>query len=294
MKRVRRAVDGGHWVEGDNPFVTDDSRAYGARWSSGGWSPGSGPVRGGCATAHLALTLPCPGRHQVRARAARVDRFADDPAFAVHAGGKLAVDAVPVATRATSRCLHAGRRPGLPGHRRRPALAASSPGRPAVAVVTDGSAVLGLGDIGPAAALPVMEGKAACSSEFGGVDAVPICFDHTTSTRSSRPSCARAVVRRDQPGGHLRPALLRDRGRLSERLDIPVLHDDQHGTAIVVLAALRNAAKVVDRSWPTCASSSPARARPASPCTKILLAGGHRRHRRGRLAGHPARRARRT
>ncbi len=117
-----------------------------------------------------------------------------------------------------------------------------------VAVVTDGTAVLGLGDLGPAAALPVMEGKALLFKEFGGVDAVPICLD----TRD-----ADEIVRTVQ---HLAPSFgginLEDisaprcfeiERRLQELLDIPVFHDDQHGTAIVVLAALRNAALVTGR-----------------------------------------------
>ena len=117
-----------------------------------------------------------------------------------------------------------------------------------VAVVTDGTAVLGLGDLGPAAALPVMEGKALLFKEFGGVDAVPICL----STRDTDEIIE--TVERIAPsfgGINLEdisaPRCFEIERRLQELLDIPVFHDDQHGTAIVVLAALRNAARVIGR-----------------------------------------------
>jgi malate dehydrogenase (oxaloacetate-decarboxylating) len=119
-----------------------------------------------------------------------------------------------------------------------------------VAVVTDGTAVLGLGDIGPAAALPVMEGKAVLFKAFGGVDAVPICLDCTDVDELVE------TVARLAPGfGGINledisaPRCFEVERRLQERLDIPVFHDDQHGTAIVVLAALRNAARVTGRSF---------------------------------------------
>jgi malate dehydrogenase (oxaloacetate-decarboxylating) len=117
-----------------------------------------------------------------------------------------------------------------------------------VAVVTDGTAVLGLGDLGPAAALPVMEGKALLFKEFGGVDAVPICL----STRDTDEIIE--TVQRIAPsfgGINLEdisaPRCFEIERRLQDLLDIPVFHDDQHGTAIVVLAALRNAARVIGR-----------------------------------------------
>ena len=117
-----------------------------------------------------------------------------------------------------------------------------------VAVVTDGTAVLGLGDLGPAAALPVMEGKALLFKEFGGVDAVPICL----STRDTDEIIE--TVQRIAPsfgGINLEdisaPRCFEIERRLQALLDIPVFHDDQHGTAIVVLAALRNAARVIGR-----------------------------------------------
>lgn len=117
-----------------------------------------------------------------------------------------------------------------------------------VAVVTDGTAVLGLGDIGPKAALPVMEGKAILFKEFAGVDAFPICLD-TKDTEE----IIKAVKQIAPVFGGINledisaPRCLEIERRLEEELDIPVFHDDQHGTAIVVTAALINALKVVDK-----------------------------------------------
>jgi malate dehydrogenase (oxaloacetate-decarboxylating) len=120
--------------------------------------------------------------------------------------------------------------------------------RNTVAVVTDGSAVLGLGDIGPAAAMPVMEGKAQLFKEFGGVDAWPICLD-TKDT-----DLIVATVEAIAPGfGGINlediaaPRCFEVERRLRASLDIPVFHDDQHGTAVVVLAAFLNALRVVGK-----------------------------------------------
>jgi malate dehydrogenase (oxaloacetate-decarboxylating) len=177
---------------------------------------------------------------------------ADDPVFALHRGGKLAVAAtVPLEDRDD---LSLAYTPGV-------ALVCSAiAADPAlvndftwkanvVAVVTDGTAVLGLGDIGPAAALPVMEGKAVLFKRFGGVDAVPICLDCTEVDE-----LVETVVRLAPGFGGINledisaPRCFEVERRLQERLDIPVFHDDQHGTAIVVLAALRNAAKLTMRT----------------------------------------------
>jgi malate dehydrogenase (oxaloacetate-decarboxylating) len=120
--------------------------------------------------------------------------------------------------------------------------------RNAVAVVTDGSAVLGLGNIGPAAALPVMEGKSALFKRFGGIDAWPLCLD--TQDVDQIVEIVRAIA----PGfaginleDISAPRCFEVEARLREILDIPVFHDDQHGTAIVVLAALENALRVVGK-----------------------------------------------
>ncbi len=118
-----------------------------------------------------------------------------------------------------------------------------------VAVVTDGTAVLGLGDIGPAAAMPVMEGKAVLFKQFGGVDAVPICLD-----TKDPDEIVETIVRLAPSFGGINledisaPRCFEIEARLKARLDIPVFHDDQHGTAVVVLAALRNALRLTERT----------------------------------------------
>lgn len=118
-----------------------------------------------------------------------------------------------------------------------------------VAIVTDGSAVLGLGNLGPEAAMPVMEGKAMLFKEFGGVDAFPICVDTQDTDEIVE------TVKRIAPvfgGVNLEdiaaPRCFEIEARLQKELDIPIFHDDQHGTAIVVLAALTNALKLVKKS----------------------------------------------
>ncbi|WP_011307976.1 NADP-dependent malic enzyme [Methanosarcina barkeri] len=120
--------------------------------------------------------------------------------------------------------------------------------RNTIAVVTDGSAVLGLGNIGPYAALPVMEGKAIIFKEFAGIDAFPICLD-TQETEE----VIKAVKHLAPAFGGINledisaPRCFEIEGRLREELDVPVMHDDQHGTAIVVFAGLLNALKIVNK-----------------------------------------------
>ena len=144
-----------------------------------------------------------------------------------------------------------------------------------VAVVTDGTAVLGLGDIGPRAAMPVMEGKAVLFKQFGGVDAVPICLD-TTDT----DAIVETVVRLAPSFGGINledisaPRCFEIETRLKNRLDIPVFHDDQHGTAVVVLAALENALKLTGREIQTTRVVISGAGAAGVACTKILLAAG--------------------
>jgi len=118
-----------------------------------------------------------------------------------------------------------------------------------VAVITDGTAVLGLGDIGPAAAMPVMEGKAVLFKQFGNVDAVPICLD-TTDVEEIIETVARLAP--SFGGINLEdisaPRCFEIEDRLKAMLDIPVFHDDQHGTAVVALAALTNALRLTGRN----------------------------------------------
>ena len=118
----------------------------------------------------------------------------------------------------------------------------------AILIVTDGTAVLGLGNIGPLAALPVMEGKSMLIKEFGGVDAVPMCL----ATQDTEEIIATVVRMAPAFGGIIledisAPRCFEIETRLQDLLDIPVFHDDQHGTAVVVLAALTNAARLTGR-----------------------------------------------
>jgi malate dehydrogenase (oxaloacetate-decarboxylating) len=147
--------------------------------------------------------------------------------------------------------------------------------RNTVAVVSDGTAVLGLGDIGPRAAMPVMEGKAMLFKEFAGVDAFPICLD----TRD--PDEIVAVVRAIAPafgGVNLEdisaPRCFEIEERLKAALDIPVFHDDQHGTAVVTLAALLNALKLTDRRIQDIHIVIIGLGAAGVACAKILMAAG--------------------
>ncbi len=190
---------------------------------------------------------------QTAVSAPEADKGRDaDPAFALHRGGKIEVGlTVPLETRDD---LSLAYTPGVArictAIEQEPDLAYDYTWKSrTVAVVTDGTAVLGLGDIGATAALPVMEGKALLFKHFGGVDAVPICLDVTDVDE-----LVETVVRLAPAFGGINledisaPRCFEVERRVQERLDIPVFHDDQHGTAIVVLAALRNAAKVTGRT----------------------------------------------
>jgi malate dehydrogenase (oxaloacetate-decarboxylating) len=176
----------------------------------------------------------------------------ESPVFALHRGGKIeVVSKVPVRDRDDLSLAY------TPGVAEVCLAIAAEPDlvhdytwkSSTVAIVTDGTAVLGLGDIGPAASMPVMEGKALLFKQFGGVDAVPIALDCT-----GVDDIVETVVRLAPGFGGINledisaPRCFEVEDRLKSRLDIPVFHDDQHGTAIVVLAALRNAARLTGRS----------------------------------------------
>ena len=171
-----------------------------------------------------------------------------DRIFASHQRGKLAIQSrLPLATRDELAIVY------TPGVGRVSQAIAADPGRVwdltikgnAVAVLTDGSAVLGLGNIGPEAALPVMEGKAVLFKQFAGIDAYPVCVRATSTEHLIEVALA---ISPGFGGINLEdiaaPACFEVEERLSAQLDIPVFHDDQHGTAVVVLAALLNAARV--------------------------------------------------
>ncbi|MDB1089489.1 NAD-dependent malic enzyme [Streptomyces sp. ACA25] len=147
--------------------------------------------------------------------------------------------------------------------------------RNSVAVVTDGSAVLGLGNIGPRAALPVMEGKAALFKRFAGIDAWPICLD------TQDPDTIVEVVKAIAPGfaginleDISAPRCFEIEARLRQALDIPVFHDDQHGTAIVVLAALHNALRVVGKQLEDVRVVMSGAGAAGTAILKLLLAAG--------------------
>jgi malate dehydrogenase (oxaloacetate-decarboxylating) len=179
--------------------------------------------------------------------------LAADPVFELHQQGKMAISCtVPLNSRDDLSLAY------TPGVARVCEAIAADPDLAAdytwtantVAVVTDGSAVLGLGNIGPKAAMPVMEGKAVLFKQFGGVDAIPICLD----TQDIEGIIAVVKALAPSFGGiNLEdisaPRCFEIERRLDEALDIPVFHDDQHGTAIVVLAALRNAVALLGRRF---------------------------------------------
>ena len=182
-------------------------------------------------------------------------RKVSDRTFLLHLGGKIEIASkVPLKTRDD---LSRAYTPGVarisqaivedPSNVRRLTMK-----RNTVAVVTDGSAVLGLGNIGPAAALPVMEGKAALFKRFADVDAWPVCLDTQDVDEIVRTVQLIAPV---YGGINLEdisaPRCFEVERRLRELLDIPVFHDDQHGTAIVVLAALKNSLKLVKKDIST-------------------------------------------
>ena len=203
-----------------------------------------------------------------------------DRVFLMHLGGKIeVVSKVPLKTRTDLSMAY------TPGVARVCEAIARDPEKAftltikknTVAVVTDGTAVLGLGDIGPAAALPVMEGKAMLFKEFAGVDAFPICL----STKD--PAEIVNTVKRIAPafgGINLEdisaPRCFEIEERLKEELDIPVFHDDQHGTAVVVLAALINAVKLTGKRMEDLKVVVNGVGAAGVACSKIVMSAGVR------------------
>jgi len=174
-----------------------------------------------------------------------------DRTFMIHQGGKIEIkNKIPLNSRED---LSMAYTPGVARicmaiHEKRERVYDLTIKKNTIAVVTDGTAVLGLGDIGPEAAMPVMEGKAMLFKEFGGVDAFPICL------KTKDPKQIVMVIKSISPGfGGVNlediaaPRCFEIERRLRNELDIPVFHDDQHGTAVVILAGLINALKVVNK-----------------------------------------------
>jgi malate dehydrogenase (oxaloacetate-decarboxylating) len=183
-------------------------------------------------------------------------RKVSDRTFLLHLGGKLEVQ-----SKVSLRNRDDLSRAYTPGVARVCQAIAANPAdarrltikRNTVAVVTDGSAVLGLGNLGAAAAMPVMEGKAALFKRFAGVDAWPVCLD----TQDTEEIIRTVQILAPAYGGInlediAAPRCFEIEARLREMLDIPVFHDDQHGTAVVVLGALRNALRVVGKELSDC------------------------------------------
>jgi len=201
-----------------------------------------------------------------------------DRVFLLHLGGKIAIqNKVPVKTRDT---LSMAYTPGVA----RVSMAIAEDKRKAwqltikgnsVAVVSDGTAVLGLGDIGPEAAMPVMEGKAMLFKEFAGIDAYPICLNTKDPDEIVAVVAALAV---GFGGINLEdisaPRCFEVEEKLQARLDIPVFHDDQHGTAVVVLAALLNSLRLTHRTFPRLKIVISGAGAAGTAITKMLLSAG--------------------
>jgi malate dehydrogenase (oxaloacetate-decarboxylating) len=203
-----------------------------------------------------------------------------DRTFLMHIGGKIeVVSKMPLKTRADLSMAY------TPGVARVCEAIHADPEKAfnltikknTVAVVTDGTAVLGLGDIGPAAAMPVMEGKAMLFKEFGGVNAFPICLstkdpDEIVRTVKAIATAFGGINLEDISA----PRCFEIEERLKEELDIPVFHDDQHGTAVVVLAALINALKIVGKQMSEIKVVVSGVGAAGVACTKIVMAAGVR------------------
>ncbi|WP_163702101.1 NAD(P)-dependent malic enzyme [Mycolicibacterium sarraceniae] len=202
----------------------------------------------------------------------------DEEIFAAHVGGKLSVELK--APLDTQRALSIAYTPGVAQVSR--AIATDHTlakkytwANRLVAVISDGTAVLGLGDIGPAASLPVMEGKSALFKTFGGLDSIPIVLD-----TKDPDEIVETIIRLRPTFGAVNledisaPRCFEIEQRLIEALDCPVMHDDQHGTAIVVLAALLGATTFLDRDMRTLKVVMSGAGAAGVACTNILLAAG--------------------
>ncbi len=201
-----------------------------------------------------------------------------DRTFLMHLGGKIeVVSKMPLKTRADLSMAY------TPGVARVCQAIARDPEKRftltikknTVAVISDGTAVLGLGDIGPAAAMPVMEGKCQLFKEFGGVDAFPICLNtkdpHEIVQTIKNISVAFGGINLEDISA---PRCFEIEERLKEELNIPVFHDDQHGTAVVVLAALINALKIVDKKMEDIKLVVNGIGAAGVACSKIVMAAG--------------------
>src|SRR6266404_4143113 len=201
-----------------------------------------------------------------------------DPTFLMHLGGKIeVVSKVPLKTRAD---LSMAYTPGVARvceaiHQDPEKAFTLTIKKNTVAIVTDGTAVLGLGDIGPAAAMPVMEGKAMLFKEFAGINAFPICLNTKDPDEIVRTVKAIALA---FGGINLEdisaPRCFQIEERLKEELNIPVFHDDQHGTAVVVLAALINALKLVGKQISDLKVVVNGVGAAGVACSKIIMAAG--------------------
>ncbi len=201
-----------------------------------------------------------------------------DRTFLMHIGGKIEViSKIPLKTRAD---LSMAYTPGVARvcqaiHKDPEKAYTLTIKKNTVAVVSDGSAVLGLGNLGGAAAMPVMEGKAQLFKEFGGVDAFPICLDtkdpHEIVQTIKNIAIAFGGINLEDISA---PRCFEIEERLSEELDIPVFHDDQHGTAVVVLAALINALKIVGKKMEDIKVVVNGIGAAGVACTKIIQAAG--------------------
>ncbi|UQZ85903.1 NAD-dependent malic enzyme [Paenibacillus konkukensis] len=203
-----------------------------------------------------------------------------DQTFLLHIGGKLeTMPKTPIKNRDDlSRVYTPGVARVCMAIHEKPSRAHSlTIKRNTIAVVSDGSAVLGLGNIGPEAAMPVMEGKAVLFKQFAGVDAFPICLD----TQDTEEIIAAVKAIAPSFGGiNLEdissPRCFEIERRLIEELDIPVFHDDQHGTAVVLLAGLLNAVKLVGKSLEQCKVVVCGIGAAGIACSKMLIAAGVR------------------